>query len=73
MNCKIHRSCPHARNCSIVKEAEFCAYHQQYAPEVMLDFIPIEEAPVIYKHDSINSEEFDKLMLRANLRNSKRV
>jgi hypothetical protein len=28
MNCKIHETCPQERNCSVIAQAEFCAYHQ---------------------------------------------
>jgi hypothetical protein len=72
MDCKIYESCPYARNCSIIKEAEFCGYHHQHATKFQLDFIPVEEAPVLYNHDDTVQKEFDKIVLRANLRSSKR-
>jgi hypothetical protein len=28
MNCKIHEICPQGQNCSVITQAEFCAYHQ---------------------------------------------
>jgi hypothetical protein len=33
MDCKIYRVCPFAANCFVMVEAQFCAYHQQNAPQ----------------------------------------
>ena len=51
MECELIKTCPHARNCSIIQEAQFCGYHQgnvsekppkakQKKPDI--DFIPEE-------------------------------
>ena len=66
MDCKIYHICPYARHCSIVKDAEFCAYHQQHAPEIKLDFIPVDDDPVIHK--DVFSTAFDGIVQRANQR-----
>jgi hypothetical protein len=51
MKCKLTNTCPHARNCSIIQEAQFCGYHQSNISEEPkakpkkpdIDFIPEEE------------------------------
>jgi hypothetical protein len=49
MDCRIYQTCPYASNCSIVMDAEFCAHHQQNAPEEeqrsmpRIEFIPEDE------------------------------
>jgi hypothetical protein len=51
MKCKLTKTCPHVRNCSIIQEAQFCGYHQSNTSENPpkaepkkpdLDFIPEE-------------------------------
>jgi hypothetical protein len=52
MECELVKTCPYARNCSIVQEAQFCGYHQSSISEKPskakpkkpdIDFIPEEE------------------------------
>jgi hypothetical protein len=65
MDCKIPKTCPYGRSCSIIKEAQFCAYHQLHADEVpmKLDFIPIDEI----SGDEL-SAGFDEIIKRADQR-----
>jgi len=46
VNCKIYQTCPFARNCSIIQEAEFFGYHQQNMDDKgisVIDFEPVED------------------------------
>jgi hypothetical protein len=46
VNCKIYQTCPFARNCSVIQEAEFCGYHQQNMDNKgisVIDFEPVED------------------------------